>query len=47
MQDMLMKERLSYKNQLDEQSTVLVKKGQLIEELRKENEVITTSYACM
>ena len=44
MQDMLMKGRLSYVDQLDEQSTTLTKKGQLIEELRKENEVIVTSY---
>ena len=46
MQDMLMKERLSYVDQFDEQSTTLTKKGQLIEELKKENEVIATSYAC-
>ena len=41
-----MKEKLSCINQLDEQSTTLTKKGQLIEELRKENEVIATSYVC-
>ena len=46
MQDMLMKERLSDIDHLDEQSTSLTKKGQLIEELRKENEVIATSYVC-
>ena len=44
MQDMLMKGRLSYVDQLDEQCTTLTKKGRLIEELRKENEVIVTSY---
>ena len=44
MQDMLMKERLSYIDHLDEQSTTLAKKGQFTEELRKENEVIATSY---
>ena len=43
MQDILMKERLSYIDQLDEQSTSLTKKDQLIEERRKENEVIATS----
>ena len=46
MQDMRMKERLSYIDQLDEQSTSLTKKGQLTEELRKENEVTITSYVC-
>ena len=46
MQDMLMKERLSYIDQLDEQSTSLSKKDQLIKEHRKENEVIATSYVC-
>ena len=40
-----MKERLSYIDQSDEQSTTLTEKGQLIEELKKENEVIATSYA--
>ena len=44
MQDMLMKERLSYIDHLDEQSTTLAKKDQLIEELRNKNEVIATSY---
>ena len=34
-----MKERLSYSDQLDEQSIPLAKKDQLIEELRKEIEV--------
>ena len=48
MQDMLMKERLSYVGLIDERSTTLTKKGRLIEELKKENEVIATtrSYAC-
>ena len=41
-----MEEKLCYIDQLDEQSTTLTKKGQLIAELRKENEVIATSYAC-
>ena len=43
---MLIKERLSYKDQLDEQSTPLAtaKKDQLIEELRKENEVHNCNY---
>ena len=40
-QDMLIKERLSYNDQLDEQSISLAKKDQLIEEQRKENEVRT------
>ena len=42
-----MKERLSYIDQFDEQSTTVIKKGQLIKELKKENEVIAASYACM
>ena len=46
MQDMLMKERLSDIDHLAEQSTTLTKKGQFIEELRKENEVTATSYVC-
>ena len=46
MQDMLMKERLSCNDQFDEQSTLLTKKGRLIEKLRKENEVNATSYVC-
>ena len=40
MQDMLMKERL---NQLDEQYTPPTEKCQIIEEIRKDNEVMTTS----
>ena len=45
---MLMKERSSYIDQFDEQSATLTKKSRLIEELRKENEVIATfSYVCM
>ena len=36
---MLIKERLSYNDQLDEQSISLAKKDKLIEELRKEIEV--------
>ena len=43
---MLIKERLSYIDQLDGQSISLTKKDRLIEELRKENEVIATSYVC-
>ena len=45
MQDMLMKERLSYIDQIGEQSTALTKKGHLIEELKKKNEVIATTVA--
>ena len=41
-----MKERLSYIDQLDEQSIPLTKKDRLIEKLRKENEVIATTYVC-
>ena len=43
MQDMLMKERLSYVDQFDEQSTPLTKKDRLIEQLRKDDEVIATT----
>ena len=43
MQDMLMKERLNYIDQLDEQYTPPTKKCQIIEEIKKDNEVITTS----
>ena len=46
MQDMLMNERVSYIDRLDGQSATLTKKGRLIEELKKENEVIATSYVC-
>ena len=42
MQDMLIKERSSYIDQLDKQSTPLTIKDQHIEELRKENKVIAT-----
>ena len=42
-----MKDRLSYIDQLDQQSTTLTKKDRLIEELRKVNEVIITSYVYM
>ena len=45
-QDILMKERLSYNDQLDEQSTPLAKKDQLNEELRKKNEVHNYNYVC-
>ena len=38
-QDILIKERLSYNDQLDEESIPLAKTDQLIEKLRKENEV--------
>ena len=41
---MLMKERLSYKDQLDEQSAQLTKKDQLIEGQRKETEVMIRNY---
>ena len=43
MQDMLMKERLSYIDQFDEESTPLTKYDRLIQELRKDNEVIATT----
>ena len=43
MQDMLMKERLNYTDQLDEQYTPPTKKCQIIEEIEKDNGVITTS----
>ena len=43
---MLMKERLSYKCQLDEKSMQLTKEDQLIEELRKDNEAIVCHYIC-
>ena len=38
-----MKERLNYIDQLDEQYTPPTKKCQIIEEIKKDNEVITTS----
>ena len=41
---MLIKERLNYNDQLDDQSTPLAKKDQLIEELRKEIEVHDNNY---
>ena len=38
-----MKERLNYIDQLDEQYTPPTEKCQIIEEIKKDNEVITTS----
>ena len=42
-----MKERLNYIDQLDEQYTPPTKKRQIIEELKKDNEVIATNYVCI
>ena len=43
MQDILIKERLNYTDQLDEQYTPPPKKCQVIKEIKKDNEVIATS----